>query len=398
MDGGYCRLRARLLATILMAALALGNTDVAADEEEFLASVRLRGGYDTNPTLNPGGAGASAFAGIDAAFVSGKGNDRFIAGLVGEATVTQFRDEEIAPLQRYRLAFNLANKQQDGVSIRTDTTALAFQNHDTQLYDFEHKLRLRKVDGAAQPFLRAELKAASLNEKNVIIGEFLPEPYRFLRGTIIPGLAWKRDRLEIGTSVSLSATRYENKLDFFGFRRDNERIQPFLFTEYADEKLSLFAAVSKLYGDWHDVDFSDVRKMLFHVSLDVRYESFTLELIAQRAAADTTFPLSPVSIDTSYSGKLSRAFDGKTTAAVFVRQYGREFLDSPFRSKTDSAGIEFTRELGDETAVGFELAQLRATPIVGEPVSGIAGFISLTKRTSADPQQKLRAGRAIPAR
>lgn len=398
MGREFCQVQARFFAAILMAAFALGNAHIAVAEEEFLASVRLRGGYDTNPTLNLGGAGATAFAGVDVAFVHAKANDKFTAGLVGEATTTQYRNEEVAPLQRYRLALNLANKEQDGISIRTDTTALAFLSYDTQLYDFEHRLRVRKTDTAFQPFLRTELKAASLNEKNVILSEFLPEPYRFLRGTIIPGLSWKREKFEVGASVSLSATRYEDKLDFFGFRRDNERIQPFAFMEYAEEKLSLFAAMSKLYGDWHDVDFTDVVKTLFHLSLEWRFEKCVLELLAMRVAADTTFPLSPVSIDTSYSAKLSRAMDDKTIAAVFVRQYGREFLDSPFRSRTDTAGFEIARELGDETSLAFEIAQSRATPIVGPAVSGTVGFVSLTKRTAADPEKKLRAGRAIPAR
>ncbi len=386
------------LKAILIAALALGNAIDAGAEEEFLASVRLRGGYDSSPKLQLGGAGGSAFIGTDAAFVSAKSNGQYVAGLVGEATYTHFRNEEVEPLQRYRLAFSFANKVEDGISVRADTSALSFRSYDTHLADFEHKLRLRKLGSAWQPFVRTELRYSSLNEKNVVIGEFLPEPQKFLRGTIIPGIAWKKEAIEIGTSVSLSATRYEDRLDFFGYRRDNERIQPFLFAEYGGEKFSVSAAVSRLYGDWHDVDFTDVRRTLFHLTADYKFESYTVELAAARVATDTTFPLSPVSIDTSYSAKLSREIDDKTVAAFFVRQIGREFLDSPFRSRTESIGLEMSRELGEDTALGFEIAQLRATPIQGPAVNATAGFLSFTKRTSADPEKKLRAGRTIPAR
>ncbi len=379
-------------------AAALAAADVAAEEEEFLASLRLRGGYDSRPTLSLGGAGGSAFAGIDGAFISARSNADHIAGLTGEITYVRFANAEVEPLQRHRLAFSLANKEQEGVSLKSDASLLSFRSYDTQLLEAEQRLRLRSVKGEWQPFMTAELKYSELNEKNVIFGEFLADPYTFVRGTVIPGIAYKKEKFEIGASVNLSATRYRDEFDVFGYRRDNERIQPFLFARYADTKWDLFASVSKLYGDWHDVDFTDVRKTMFSVTADYTEAPYGFELAATRVASDTTFPLSPVIIDTNYSAKFSRAFGGKTVASVFARRTAREFLDSPFRSKTDSSGIELSHDIDEQTAIGFELAQLWATPIQGPIVDSLVGFVSLTKRSAADPQKKLRAGRAIPAR
>jgi hypothetical protein len=40
--------------------------------------------------------------------------------------------------------------------------------------------------------------------------------------------------------------RYQKELDDFGYRRDNERIQPFLFAKYQDKGITFFGSVSNL--------------------------------------------------------------------------------------------------------------------------------------------------------
>ena len=51
--------------------IALGAGSVHA-EDDFIASLRLRGGYDTNPQFSTGsGIGGSAFIGTDTALAAG---------------------------------------------------------------------------------------------------------------------------------------------------------------------------------------------------------------------------------------------------------------------------------------------------------------------------------------
>ena len=246
-----------------------------------------------------------------------------------------------------------------------------------------------------RPFLTGEVRAASLNETNPISGDFFPEPQRFLRGTLIPGVALHRGDFEVGVSVNLSATRYEDELDFFGYRRDNERIHPFLFARYRKDKLSAFAAVSRLHGDWHDADFSDVRATLFEASLDYDGEPVAFELAAARTATDTTFPLSPVSIDTSLRGSAEVKLDQKTAVSFFGSHVEREFLDSPFRIRTTRYGVGFEREFAKDSVFGLELARVRASPIAGPVVQTLVATASLTRRFG-DVAKKGAGGMGIP--
>jgi hypothetical protein len=194
-----------------------------------------------------------------------------------------------------------------------------------------------------------------LNESNLLLGDFLPKPEVFLRGTIIPGVAMKKDGLEIGTSVNLSVTRYTDKIDYFGFRRDNERVEPFFFLRYSKDKFSLFAAVSRLYGDWHDVDFSDVRRNLYEIALSYEADPFGFEFSAKRTAEETTFPISPITIDTQYAGKVVKKLDAKNSLAFFGRYLEKEYLDSPFKQRTTTYGAKFNHDISDKVSFGFEL-------------------------------------------
>ena len=70
--------------------------------EEFAASFRLRGGYDSNPLLVPNGKG-SALAAWEAAAVYGHDNGEWVTGATGEAALTRYREREFEPIQNYRL-------------------------------------------------------------------------------------------------------------------------------------------------------------------------------------------------------------------------------------------------------------------------------------------------------
>jgi len=383
-----------LLAGFLSTGAAEDNRESGADET-WAASLRLRGGYDGDPTLGAGGKRPSAFAGLDAAVIAGRETTEQAAALTLESSSARYQDGSIAPLQEHKVRLDLANKDQGGISLKLTTAAEYQGSHETRAFDLYQSARVKAASGPVRPFLTGEVRAAALNETNPISGDFFPEPQRFLRGTLIPGVALHRDDFEIGVSVNLSATRYADELDFFGFRRDNERIQPFLFARYRKDKLSVFAAVSRLHGDWHDADFSDVRATLFEASLNYDGEPFAIELAAARTATDTTLPLSPVSIDTSLRGRAEVKFDRKTAVSVFGSHVERELLDSPFRIRMTRYGIGFEREFAKDSVLGLELARVRASPIAGPVSQAVVATASLTRRFG-EVAEKGAGGMGIP--
>jgi hypothetical protein len=364
-----------LAIVLLICAQAAG----ARAEDELLGSIQLRGGYDSNPTFVPGAKG-TALGGVNAAVVAGRTTESYIAALSGEASYTRFDEGLDSPVQRYKAAFDIANKDQSEYSLKSTISAASFENYDTKSIDAIERVRMQKTNGLVRPFVTVEARYSELNESNLLLGDFLPEPEKFLRGTIIPGVALKKNRLEIGTSVNLSVTRYAEKLDLFGFRRDNERMEPFVFLRYNKDKFSLFASVSRLYGDWHDVDFSDVCKNLYEIALSYEADPFGFEFSAKRTAEETTFPVSPITIDTLVSGKVARKLDAKNTIAFFGRYLKKEYLDSPFKQRTRTYGAKLTHEVSDKVSLGFEVARSEMSPILGPDVDGIVAVASLTQR------------------
>jgi len=381
-------------AAFLILAGAAADQGYAA-EDEMIASLRLRGGYDSNPVLLAAPRGL-AFAGMDAVAVLGRKADGLSAGLVAEASHTRYEDASVDPVQRYKLRAQFENPERNGLSVRSAASLGYFSNYETRAFEAEQSVRVQRAEGTLRPFVSAAVRYSALNETSAVLGEFLPDAQRFLRGTIIPGVAVKHENFEIGASVNLSATRYDERLDFFGYRRDNERIEPFLFASYAGDKLSIFASLSRLYGDWHDVDFTDVRRTMFELTMSYRGEKAEAEFSASRFATDTTFPISPISVDTELSGKLTRHLDSATRVALFGRVLQREFLDSKFRSRQTAFGLEAARDIGADLTLAAEVSRVRMQPIVGEPLYATVASVSVTRRYGADPENKLRAGASPP--
>lgn len=384
----------KVAAAVFMLAFSAGALRA---EDEILGSLQLRGGYDSNPTFSPADRG-TALGGINAVIVAGRTTEDFIAALSAEASYTRYSEAVDAPAGRYKASFDIANKDQAEYSLKSTTSVASFRNYDTQSLDAIERVRVQKTGSEVQPFVTAEMRYSELNESNILLGEFLPKPEAYLRGTIIPGVSVKKDGLEIGASVNLSVTRYRDKLDLFGFRRDNERAEPFLFLRYKKNKLSLFASLSRLYGDWHDVDFSDVRRNLYELSLTYDGDPISFELSGKRTAEETTFPISPITIDTLYSGKIKSKLDHKNAVAFFGRYYEKEYLDSNLIQRSTSFGAQFTHDISDKTSFGLELARNRMSPILGPAIEATVAIASLTQRFNSSADAKKRAGSDAPAR
>ncbi|MBY0381973.1 MAG: outer membrane beta-barrel protein [Xanthobacteraceae bacterium] len=352
----------------------------AIAEDDFVASLRLRGGYDSNPLFSNGsGAGGSAFIGTDAALAAARKADGYSLGVAAEASDTQYANSQVVPALSGKVVLR-GMLGDDNASIASTTTIAEVNNYSVRSSDLAESIKGEVKIGGFKAFLTVEGARSSLNQTNAIFQDFLPNPQQYLRGTIIPGISYVTGELEIGSSVNLSVRRYVEELDVFGYRRDNERVQPFLFAKYVDKDLTISGAISRLYGTWHDVDFSNVKTFLYDANVKWTIAQVTVDLSASRRANETTFPISPITIDTIYAGKLSWQIDPKTTLSAAAGHFTTLYLDSPFEAQTSTFGVGAVRDIGNDLSLGVDLTCAKGRLISGERATSTVISTSLTKR------------------
>jgi hypothetical protein len=372
-------------------------TSCARAEDEFVASLRLRGGYDTNPQLSSGqGPVGSAFVATDLALAAAGKDDDSSWGVAAEASGTRYASPLLVPSTNGKVILR-GSMGNDDLRISTTTTIADVNTYNLRSTDLVQAVKLESLEDNIKLFVTAEGARSNLNQTNAIFQDFLPTPLQYWSGTIIPGASVIRGKAEIGVSVNLSARRYTEELDTFGYRRDNERIQPFVFARYESDDVTAFASVSQLYGRWHDVDFSNVDRTLYDASFSWRPKPFSLELTAARRAGETSFPISPITIDTVYSAKAGWQVDPKLLLTAAVGYGTVEYLDSPFRAQTLTMGVGVSRDIGHDMKLGFDVSRVTGTLLNGERAEGVVVASSLTKRFApGEVKEKDKAEAAKP--
>jgi hypothetical protein len=144
----------------------------------------------------------------------------------------------------------------------------------------------------------------------------------------------------------------------------------------------MFASVSQLYGIWHDVDFTNVNTTLFDANIVWRPKPFTLELTASRRAGETTFPISPITLDTLLSAKASWQVDDKWLLSAATGYAQSVYLDSPYRASTFTYGFGAVRDLGSGYKLGFDVTRVTGSLLNGENAQGFIVASSLSKSFS----------------
>lgn len=365
---------------VIVCFLALVPEDSRADDVA-VGSVRLRGGYDANPQLLPGGRGG-AFAGIDAAFAMGRSDGGVDSALSGEFQRADYATRGLAPAQRAKVTFDVRGDPFAGWTLKSQTSVESIDSATTRSFDAVQSLRLSAEGDGVRPFVVGELRYSRLNETNAILTDFLPEDQRFVRATVIPGAKTAFGHGELGASVNFSATRYETDPDLFGYRRRNERIQPFLFYRADSELADVSLAVSQLYGTWHDPDFSPVRALLFDFGLTLRSRDkhWQFDASGRRSAADTTFPISPLTISETYSSTLSYGEPDRWRIGATARWLRTAYLDAPFSSAVVSYGLTGSYRVSSDWSVGADVLRIHASALNGERVDSMLATLSLTRR------------------
>lgn len=366
--------------TIVWVAVLCLTANAVHAEDEFVASLRLRGGFDTNPVFsNGGGIGGSAFIGTDTAVVAGTKEKDYSYGVAAEASTTQYANPLALPALTGKVVLR-GSYGDDTANISSTTTIADTNTYNLRSSDLVQSLKGEARFGAIKVFTTVEGARSTLNQTNAIFQDFLPTPHIYLRGTVIPGIAWVRDNFEIGTSLNLSVRRYQRELDDFGYRRDNERVQPYLFAKYEDKDITAFVSVSQLRGTFHDVDFTNVNATLFDASLQWRIAPFRIDLAAYRRAGETTFPISPITLDTAYTARASWQVEPKLTLTAALGYATTDYLDSRFSQQVLTYGIGASHDLGGGYAIGLDLTRAEGTLISGDKASAIIISSSLTKK------------------
>lgn len=354
----------------------------ARAEDELAASLRLRGGFDSNPQFSIGnGIGGSAFIGTDASMAAAHKDGDTSLGIAAEASQTQYANPQATPALSGKVIMR-GMLGSDDLNVSSVTTISDVSTYNLRSSDLIQSVKGEAKAGSFKLFATAEGARSSLNQTNAIFQDFLPEAQQYLRGTLIPGMAYVRGKLEIGASVNLSMRRYAQEFDVFGYRRDNERIQPFVFAKYVDKDFSVTGSLSQLRGIWHDPDFSNVRALLYEGHLHWRREAWTLDLTAWKRANETTFPISPITIDAAYTGKLSWAASPKLTLSAAAGYATTRYLDSPFDAQTATVAFGGSYDLGNDYALGLDLTYARGVLISGDRADALILSSSITKRLS----------------
>ena len=127
--------------------------------------------------------------------------------------------------------------------------------------------------------------------------------------------------------------------------------------------------------------------MLFDVSLSATWRGWSGEIAIARTAEDTSFPISPVTINTAAQARLARAIDRQTSAGIFARMLNREYWDSPFHSRIRAAGIEVKREIADDLLLAGEIGFAKSLLLSGAEAEGVVASVALTRRFGAAAQK-----------
>ena len=125
-----------------------------------------------------------------------------------------------------------------------------------------------------------------------------------------------------------------------------------------------------------------MKALLYEGHLHWRRDALTLELTAWKRANETTFPISPITIEGAYIGKLSWAASPQLTLSAAAGYATTRYLDSPFDAQTATVAFGGSYDLGNDYALGLDLSYARGVLISGDRADALILSSSITKKFS----------------
>lgn len=369
-----------LFALIVHSSIALAAEKSAEEQESSIAVIGLRGGFDSNPAGAWDGNGtpvATTYATWD--YLRGTLQDGY--GLNLSLVETHYDPRALASARAHSLTLKHGFSFGEASALRSSLTASSEQTWSRRKSSLSWRERFDHSIGAFRLFASGEARMTALNERNVFnLGDFLPRDENFGTLGLTTGAAWRSGETEIGLSFSAARVHYIEGIDYLGFRRDHNRLQPNLFFSTVLKGAAIEASLSPFRADFPEKEFDAVESLLYTAKLRLPYERFTLDLGSLRTVEDTTLPFSVIDLVTAHEAKLTTRIDDDNAVSLSARRKTDDYVGLDARSDQKGIGIDYQRSLG-KGLIGTIAGAWRKTKETGlTPVTSFSVMLGLQKQ------------------
>jgi hypothetical protein len=369
-----------ILALVFHASLALATEKPAEDKESSIAVIGLRGGFDSNPAGVQGANGtpvATTYATWD--YLHGTVQDGY--GLNLSLVETHYDPRALASARAHSLTLKHGFSLGEASALQSSLTASSEQSWSRRKSSLSWRERLDHSIGAFRLFASGEARMTALNERNVFnLGDFLPRDENFGTLGLTTGAAWRSGETEIGLSFSAARIHYIEGVDYLGFRRDHNRLQPNLFFSTELKGAAIEASLSPFRAYFPEKEFDAVESLLYTAKLRLPYERFTLDLGSLRTVEDTTLPFSVINLVTAHEAKLTARIDDDNAVSLSARRKTDDYVGLDARSDQKGVGIDYQHNLG-KGLIGTVAGAWRKTKETGlTPVTSFSVMLGLQKQ------------------
>ncbi|KRE08867.1 hypothetical protein ASE61_04785 [Bosea sp. Root670] len=368
-----------IIALVFHASLALATEKSAEEKESSIAVIGLRGGFDSNPAGARGANGtpvATTYATWD--YLRGTLQDGY--GLNLSLVETHYDPRALASARAHSLTLKHGFSVREW-ALRSSLTASSEQTWSRRKSSLSWRERFDHGIGAFRLFASGEARMTALNERNVFnLGDFLPRDENFGTLGLTTGAAWRSGETEIGLSFSAARVHYIEGVDYLGFRRDHNRLQPNLFFSTVLKGAAIEASLSPFRAYFPEKEFDAVESLLYTAKLRLPYERFTLDLGSLRTVEDTTLPFSVINLVTAHEAKLTARIDDDNAVSLSARRKTDDYVGLDARSDQKGVGIDYQRSLG-KGLIGTVAGAWRKTKETGlTPVTSFSVMLGLQKQ------------------
>lgn len=376
----------------LLPARALGAEKETAVPESSVGVIGLRAGFDSNPAAITGEKGSPAvtsFATWD--YLRGTLQNGY--GLNLALVETQYDPRVLAAARAHSLTLKHGFSLGETTAIQTSLAASNEQSWSRRRSSLGLRGRIDHGFGALRLFANGEARITALNERNVFnLGDFLPRDENFGTLSVTPGAAWRFGETEIGASFTASRVHFVDGVDYLGFRRDHNRLQPNLFFSTTLGTAALEGSLSPFRASFPEKEFETVESLLYTARVSLPYEAFKLDLVSGRTVEDTTLPFSVINLVTAHEAKLTARIDAANAVSLVARRKTDDYVGLDARSDQKSIGLDYQRTLS-EGLIATAAASWRKTKETGlTPVNSFSVLLGLQKQIDLSRNGKAEKG------
>lgn len=369
-----------LSALILNSPAALATDKSGEEKDSSIAVIGLRGGFDSNPAGIQGANGtpvATTYATWD--YLNGTLQDGY--GLNLSLVETHYDPRALASARAHSLTLKHGFSLGEASAIQSSLSVNNEQSWSRRKSALSWRERLDHGIGPFRLFASGEARITALNERNVFnLGDFLPRDENFGTLGLTTGAAWRSGETEIGLSFSASRVHYIEGVDYLGFRRDHNRLQPNLFLSTVLGGATIEGSLSPFRAYFPEKEFDAVESLLYTAKLRLPYERFTLDLGSTRTVEDTTLPFSVINVTTAHEAKLTARIDDDNAVSLSARRKTDDYVGLDARSDQKGVGIDYQRSLSKGFTATASGAWRKTKETGLTPVTSFSVMLGLQKR------------------